>query len=82
MKATIQRLRGGSPAKLRVLYFLLFLLPGIHAAAQTAVGEWRDHLPYNEGRCLALDGSKVYCSTSGGGLFSLDTRDNSLKKLS
>jgi hypothetical protein len=78
----MKQLRRSVPARFITAGVLVLLFPLFQTAAQTAVGEWRDHLPYNEGRCLALAGTKVYCSTSGGGLFSLDTRDNSLTKLS
>jgi hypothetical protein len=69
------------PSRLKIAV-LFGLLPFFTAYSQIAVGDWRDHLPYNDGKCLAEAGSKIYCATGSGGLFSVDTRDNSLAKLS
>ena len=49
---------------------------------QIPEGDWRDHLPYNQAKRLAEAENKIYCATSGGGLFSFHLQDNSLQKYS
>jgi hypothetical protein len=46
---------------------LLFLLTlSVHLMAQeTAIGQWRDHLAYTNGRIAVDAGDKVYCVASG-----------------
>jgi ligand-binding sensor domain-containing protein len=61
---------------------LFLLLPVISMPGQIPVGTWRDHLPYNQARRLAEAGNKIYCTTFGGGLFSFNTKDNSVQKYS
>jgi ligand-binding sensor domain-containing protein len=48
--------------------------------AQIPNGTWRDHLPYNDGKRLADGGSRIFCSTSGGALFTYNVNDNSIEK--
>lgn len=62
------------------IFLFLFYLSNL-TQAQIAVGQWRDHLPYSDGRKVAIAGNKVYCATSAG-LFFYDKDDNSLHKLS
>jgi hypothetical protein len=50
--------------------------------AQIPNGSWRDHLPYLQGNRLAEYNGRIFCATLGGGLFSFDTRDNSIRKYS
>lgn len=61
-----------------ILLFIFFLLP---VKSQVNVGAWRDHLPYHTGRKVVKIGTKIYCSTDYN-IFTYDTRDNSLQKLS
>jgi len=61
---------------------LIFYGTWLSVYGQMPVGSWRDHLPYNQARRVAEAGNKIYCSTQGGGLFSLDRDDNSLRKIS
>lgn len=43
---------------------------------------WRDHLPYRHAKYLAESDHRIFCVTSDGSLFSLNTSDNSLQKYS
>ena len=45
------------------------------------IGQWRDHLSYKNGIAITEGGGKIYCLTTGG-LFSLNTTDNSIERLS
>lgn len=45
------------------------------------IGEWRTHLPYNNGVAIADAGDIIYCA-SNSGLFTYNKTDNSLEKLS
>jgi hypothetical protein len=60
---------------------LSFLVSAV-TSGQIPSGAWRDHLPYNQARRLAEAGSKIYCTTFGGGLFSYNTDDNAIQKYS
>lgn len=51
-------------------------------SAQIPIGAWRDHLPYNKGKKLAEMGTKVYCATNDGSLYSYNKSDNSIQKYS
>ncbi len=44
------------------------------------IGQWRDHLPYNEGITVAKVNNKIYCSTPYC-LFYYNKEDNSINKL-
>jgi hypothetical protein len=62
---------------------LIFLIAtSLTGRAQIPNGAWRDHLPYNDGKRLAEGGNKIFCSTSGGGLFSFNVKDNSTEQYS
>ncbi len=52
----------------------------IYIYSQIPTGGWRDHLPYNQGVRIAEYNTRIFCATMAGSLFSIDTRDNSLKK--
>lgn len=64
-----------------IISFTLFLfgLQGL-SAQETALYEWRDHLPYNRGLAVAQVGSHIYCATPYS-LFYLDLGYNSLHRL-
>lgn len=66
----------------RIKGLFIISIISIPLLAQVPVGAWRDHLPYNQARRLAESGTKIYCSTFGGGLFSFDVSDNTLAKYS
>ena len=61
------------------IFLLLLIVIGINA--QVAVGEWRGHLPYTEGRMVAEAGDIIYCSTNLS-LFYYNKSDKSVDKLS
>ena len=63
------------------LPFLLFII-FISATVQSqnlAIGEWREHLPFNRGKALADGGSKLYCATEDA-LFAYVKEDASLER--
>ncbi|MDD2634391.1 MAG: two-component regulator propeller domain-containing protein [Bacteroidales bacterium] len=54
--------------------FIAFLIISLFSFGQVAVGQWRDHLPYNDGKMIALAGSDVYMLTDVGLLkYSINT---------
>ena len=58
------------------------LLVSFQVLAQNiAIGQWRDHLAYNEGRDVAVAGTKVYCIANEN-LFYFDTETNELVRQS
>jgi len=62
-----------------LLLLILLTMPSLKSRSQIPNGAWRDHLPYTDGKRLAEGGNKIYCSTSGGGLFSYNIQDNSIE---
>ncbi len=69
------------PVRIIVCYFCTLLIsPGLQS--QIPNGTWRDHLPYSQGNRLAEYGNRIFCATSGGGLFSYNTSDHSVRKYS
>ena len=66
---------------MRAIFILLLFLFVYPAKSQLNVGAWRDHLPYQSCRKVVKIGTKIYCSTENN-LFTYDTKDNSLQKLS
>jgi ligand-binding sensor domain-containing protein len=69
-------------AKTISLLLVSFITALMTVRAQIPNGTWRDHLPYNDAKRLAEAGNKIYCSTSGGGMFSFNVKDNSIEKYS
>ncbi len=57
---------------------MLFTLP---VFSQIAIGEWRDHLPYNRAISVADAGQKIYCATEFS-LFYFDRNDQSINRMS
>ena len=49
--------------------------------AQTVPGEWREHMPYHEGKKVVIAENRVYCMTPYS-LFYYDRTDNSINKIS
>ena len=62
------------------LILLLFIIISVTKAQQIAIGEWRDHLPYNNCVAVAEAGSKIYCATNFS-LFYYEKTDNSIQRL-
>lgn len=60
--------------------FIFLIATSLTGRAQIPNGAWRDHLSYNDGKRLAEGGNKIFCSSTGGGLFSFNVEDNSIEK--
>ena len=58
--------------------FLPFFVP---LAAQTGIGEWRTHLPYQFTELVMVAQEKAFCSSTGG-LFYYDLQDNTVQTIS
>lgn len=56
--------------------FVSFMLVG-----QIPVGSWREHLPYNNGKVIAVAENRIYCATDLA-LFYYDKNDNAVYKMS
>lgn len=66
--------------KYLVLIFSFFI--ALNGSAQfQPIGEWREHLPYNSAIDVAASDDKIYCATPYS-LFTIDTKDNSIERLS
>lgn len=63
------------------LLLWLFFSPSLVNAQLTAIGSWRDHLPYHNATYLTEVGNKIYCVTESG-LFYFDKTDNSINRMS
>ena len=63
-----------------ILFALAAMLKLAPANGQTAVGSWRDHLPYSQAFLVTEGMNKVYCAT-GAGLFYFNKTDNSINRL-
>jgi streptogramin lyase len=64
-----------------LLISILIITPFVSTQSQIAIGEWRDHLPYNRGIRVADAGDIVYCATNFS-LFALDKSELSVHRLS
>lgn len=53
----------------------------VFVSGQIPKGTWREHLPYNSGKMVALAGERVFCATELA-LFYYDTSEGSIQKLS
>jgi hypothetical protein len=49
--------------------------------AQVPIGQWQEHLPYNEGKFVCEANNKIYTATAQS-IFYIDTDENSTSKLS
>ena len=67
---------------LRKLYLILLLISiQLKLLSQEVnIGDWREHYPYKQASTVCSDGYKIYCATDAS-VFSYDTRDNSIEKL-
>lgn len=59
----------------------LFLFSLTSSAQDIAVGTWRTHFSYNKAQIIVNTGDKIFCAATNG-LFSFDTNDNAVRKLS
>ncbi|MCX6182987.1 MAG: T9SS type A sorting domain-containing protein [Bacteroidetes bacterium] len=66
--------------KFLLFYTLSFSLLSANAQG-VAIGQWRDHLPYNKGIAVGVGGSNIYCATSPG-MFNYDTQDKTISRMS
>jgi len=64
---------------LSLVFVLLFQFVDL-PAQDMQIGQWRDHLPYNKGRAVAIAKNKIYCATEHC-LFSYDKADNSIERI-
>lgn len=67
--------------KMRSIILFLFLFLVNEGFSQTRIGAWRDHLPYHSCKKVVKVGNLVYCATDNN-IFTYNTKDNSLQKLS
>ena len=65
---------------IKSLFLALSILCLGHLPAQVKVGEWIDHLNYNNAKSVVKAGSVVYCS-NGSGLVKYNLDDNTTEKL-
>ncbi|MBE0639079.1 MAG: T9SS type A sorting domain-containing protein [Bacteroidales bacterium] len=59
----------------------LMLIISTSLQSQIAIGQWRDHLPYNRALRVADDGQTIYCATNFS-LFAYDMNDQSVLRKS
>ena len=65
-----------------IILFFIVLLTSVKIYPQgIAIGEWRDHLPYNNCVSITEGDGIIYCATKYS-VFSFDKSDNSLKRMS
>lgn len=62
-------------------YLLILLILSFFTSGQVAVGQWRDHLPYNYGQMVTESNDKVYVLTDVG-LFSYHKNNSETQKMS
>ncbi len=62
------------------LFFSLVFAISVHAQDLPPIGQWRDHLPYNNTIGVAYTGNKVYAATPYS-LYYFDQEDNSIERL-
>lgn len=68
------------PSK-RILILTLSLLTSLLVHTQIPVGTWRDHLPYNNGKVVAITNDRIYCATDLA-LFYYEKNDDAIYKMS
>jgi ligand-binding sensor domain-containing protein len=61
-------------------FFLTLMLIVNGAISQIPVGDWREHLPYQQASALVANTEKIFCATPYA-LFSIDIRENSIDRL-
>jgi ligand-binding sensor domain-containing protein len=67
----------------KITFFLCFLLYSTHLlnAQLPPIGQWREHLPYNQAMQVTPSKTGVFCATPWS-LFNLDLADNSIERYS
>lgn len=65
---------------LRLFIIVIAVFPHV-SRSQIALGDWRDHLAYQEGRDVEVVGDIVYCATSSG-IIEYYKSDNTINRLS
>lgn len=60
---------------------VLLMILSIFCSGQIAVGQWRDHLPYNHGQQVAISDNEVYMVTTVG-LMRHDRKTGEIEKMS
>ena len=63
-----------------IISYLTLLAVYISSHAQIPNGDWRDHLPYNQGKYLAITPEKVYCAARETGMLSFDKQTGEIEK--
>jgi ligand-binding sensor domain-containing protein len=66
---------------LRAFYCMAFIVPFISRAQLQPIGQWRDHLPYQQVTAVAFTAGKVWAATPFS-IFSVDPADNSIERWS
>lgn len=69
---------------MRFFFLVIFFLGALKALSQnpsSAIGTWKEYLPYNSAIDLAAGDNKVFCATPYS-LFTVDLSDNSVERLS
>ena len=67
---------------LSILCCLFLVMPVISQNTNNiGIGQWRDHLPFNNGNSLAQSTNFVYCATQNGVII-FNKEDNSIERLS
>ncbi|HEY4148515.1 MAG TPA: hypothetical protein VGM41_06290, partial [Chitinophagaceae bacterium] len=64
-----------------IIHSLFFLLPFAAFAQLQPVGQWREHLSYNQARRVVSTNTGIFCATPYA-LFSVDIADNSIDRFS
>ena len=64
---------------LRIILLNLIIFPFTILSQDIGIGEWRDHLPYNNAVSVAASDQKIYCATIYS-LFYLNKSDNSINR--
>lgn len=67
--------------KSNILIFFICLLPLSLAAQLKPIGSWTEHLPFQKGTSIVLNGQTLYCGTTTG-LFTINLGDNSISRYS
>lgn len=64
------------------IFIFFLILSALKVNAQSfPIGNWREHLPYLQGKSVEVTPDRVYCATADG-LFALRLNDNSIERFS
>ncbi|MFH0895102.1 MAG: two-component regulator propeller domain-containing protein [Bacteroidota bacterium] len=64
----------------RTICLVLFMIYSITYGQNIAIGQWRDHLPYNNAQSVTKAGKIVYCATPNS-IIVFNTSDESMSRL-